>query len=77
VHRRKIDPLPDGAMIAVDGEAYAVRGKRLLRWTPRGYKGAKPRPRGITVDVLTPPSILEVLRAGYQPLWHPSGPPSP
>ena len=70
MHRRKIDTLPDGAMIARDGEAYAVRGKHLLRWTPRGYKGAKPRPRGATVDVLTPPSMLKVLARGYQPQWH-------
>lgn len=74
IHRRNIDTLPDGAMIAVDGEAYAVRGKRLLRWSPRGYKGAKPRPRGVTVDVLTPPSMLTVLKAGYHPQWHRSAP---
>jgi hypothetical protein len=49
-----------------------VRAKRLLRWTPRGYKGAKPRPKDVTVDVLTPPSILKVLKAGYPPQWHPS-----
>jgi hypothetical protein len=71
-HRRKIDGLPDGAMIALDGEAYALRGKRLLRWTPSGYVGAKPRPRKVAVDVLTPPSIVAVLKAGYSPLWHPS-----
>jgi hypothetical protein len=70
MHRRKIDTLPDGAMIARDGEAYAVRGKRLLRWTPRGYKDTKSRPRGVTVDVLTPPSMLKVLKAGYAPQWH-------
>ena len=32
-----LDMFPDGAMIALDGEAFAVRGKRLLRWTPAGY----------------------------------------
>jgi hypothetical protein len=69
-HRRGIDTLPDGAMIALDGKAYAVRGKHLLRWTPRGYEGSKPRPRGITVDVLTPPSMLSVLSRGYAPQWH-------
>jgi hypothetical protein len=73
LHRRKIDTLPDGAMIALDGEAYAVRGRQLLRWTPRGYRNAKPRPRGITVNVLTPPAIVKVLKAGYRPRWHPSG----
>lgn len=70
-HRAAIDTLPDGAMIARDGEAFAVRGGRLLRWTPAGYDKALPRPRGIEVDVLTPPSIVEVLRRGYVPLWHP------
>jgi len=71
-HRRNIDTLPDGAMIARGDEAYAVRGKHLLRWTPRGYKDAEPRPRGQTVEVLTPASILKVLKAGYAPQWHKS-----
>ncbi len=48
-----------------DGEAFAVRGDRILRWTPQGYDAEKPRPRGATVDVLTPPAILAVLSAGY------------
>ena len=64
--------LPDGAMIALAGDAFAVRGERLLRWTPSGYAEARPRPRCIGVDVLTPPSIVAVLAAGYRPLWHPS-----
>ncbi len=37
----------------------------LLRWTPRGYAESQRRPRGAPVDVLTPPSILAVLKAGY------------
>lgn len=69
-HRRKLDTLPDGAMVAFSGEAFAVLGKRLLRWTPMGYMEAIPRPRGIEADVLTPPSILAVLKRGYVPLWH-------
>ncbi len=69
---RKIDKLPDGVMIAIDGEALAVRGKRLLRWTSRRYAGAMPRPRKLSVEVLTPPSIVAVLKAGYVPLWHSS-----
>jgi hypothetical protein len=70
IHRRNIDTLPDGAMIARDGEAYAVRGTKLLRWTPRGYKDAKPRPNGVIVDVLTPPAMQKVLSRGYAPQWH-------
>lgn len=72
LHRREIDTLPDGAMIAFDGAAFVVRGTRLLRWTPSGYAKARPRPRGSHVDVLTPPSIVAVLARGYAPLWHPS-----
>jgi hypothetical protein len=71
LHRREIDALPDGAFVAREGEAYAVRGDQLLRWTPKGYAARKPRPRGITVDVLTPPSIVAALSAGYAPHWHP------
>ena len=72
LHRRNMDGLPDGAFIALAGDAFAVRGDRILRWTPQGYDAEKPRPRGGTVDVLTPPAILAVLAAGYQPRWHPS-----
>jgi hypothetical protein len=59
-------------MVAFAGEAFAVRGKCLLRWTPQGYSGAPPLPRRMMVEVLTPPSIVAVLKAGYSPLWHSS-----
>jgi hypothetical protein len=62
--------LPDGAVIALHDAAFAVRGDALLRWTPDGYRARVPRPRGTMVDVLTPPAILNVLAAGYQPHWH-------
>lgn len=71
-HRRAIDALPDGAMIAREGAAFALKGESLLRWTPEGYAARERRPAAIAVDVLTPPSILAVLAAGYRPLWHPS-----
>jgi hypothetical protein len=72
VHRRKIDTLPDGAVVAIDGETFAVRGSRLLPWTASGYGKPRKRPRGGQVDVLSPPAILAVLERGYRPLWHPS-----
>ena len=71
-HPHKLDSLPDGAMIALGDEAFAVRGKRLLLWTPTGYTESIPRSRGIDADVLTPPSILAVLARGYEPTWHSS-----
>lgn len=72
MHRRSIDTLPDGAVVTRAGEAFAVRGGALLHWTPQGYDARRPRPRGVTVDVLTPPAILAVLSAGYRPRWHPT-----
>ena len=69
-HVRKLDTLPDGAVIALADQAYAVRGRRLLRWTPAGYGESITRRRGGEADVLTPPSILAVLKRGYAPLWH-------
>jgi hypothetical protein len=72
LHRRKLDELPDGAMIALDGHAYAVRGANLLCWSPSGYVKKRARPPSIETDVLTPPAILTVLAKGYAPIWHPS-----
>lgn len=72
LHRRRVDALPDGAFIALEGEPFAIRGDVLLHWTPQGYDTRKRRRRGLTVDVLTPPAILAVLSAGYRPRWHPS-----
>jgi hypothetical protein len=72
LHRRNVDALPDGAFIATEEGAFAVRGKSLLHWTPDGYGACRPISRGTTVDVLTPPAVLAILSAGYQPHWHPS-----
>ena len=72
LHRRGIGELPDGAFVALEDGAHAARGGSLLRWTPEGYAARKNWPRGITVDVLTPPAILSVRAAGYRPHWHPS-----
>ena len=70
VHRLPIDELPDGAVIALDDGAWAIRGDEILRWTPNGYDARRARPRGLAFDVLTPPVTLAVLAAGYQPRWH-------
>lgn len=72
LHRCAIDTLPDGAMIARDGAAFALKGESLLRWTPQGYAERQRRPAGAEVDLLTPPSIVAVLGRGYTPLWHAS-----
>lgn len=67
-----VNDLPDGAFVALEEDAWAVRGDALLRWMPAGYLTKRPRPRSINIDVLTPPAILAVLAAGYRPPWHDS-----
>jgi len=62
--------LPDGAMLEAGGEFYATAGGRLLRWTPGGYVQA-PAPAG-GLALLTPPSTLRAMAAGYRPVLHPS-----
>jgi len=71
-HAVPFSDLPDGAFVVVEGRAFAVRGKTLLYWTPDGYATRRPRPRGGMAELLTPPAIVAVLAAGYQPRWHPS-----
>jgi hypothetical protein len=73
-HDVPFDGLPDGAFVLHDGAAYLVDGDRLLRWSVAGYERAVLRPRG-QATVLTPPSLVAVLDAGWQPvvpLMHPS-----
>ena len=73
-HESPFDTLPDGAFVVVDGSPFMVLGDGLRRWTPAGYTAATSRPRG-TAIVLTPPSLVSVLAAGWNgavPLIHPS-----
>ena len=70
------DELPDGAYVLIDERPWLVLGGELAQWTPSGYRARRPRPRGETTLVLTPPSLVAVLRAGWDPqtvpLLHPS-----
>jgi hypothetical protein len=74
-HDARFDELPDGAFVLRDGAPWLVRGLELLRWTAAGYAARAPRPDTQRALVLTPPSLLRVLRTGWQPLvplMHPS-----
>jgi hypothetical protein len=70
-HRMPFGNLPYGTFIALENAAYAVRGSHLLRWSESGYLEKIARPHG-NANVLTPPSIVAILAAGYEPQWHPS-----
>ena len=71
MHRLHAGALPDGAVVARNGVALALREGRALAWSFAGYSDAGPRPQG-EVDVLTPPAILHALKRGYAPGWHES-----
>ena len=64
------DELPDGSAISAAGDAYILARGRAFRWTAKGYEGPLQIPRAEAL--LTPPSMLEALRAGYRPALHPS-----
>jgi hypothetical protein len=72
LHRRPANELPDGTVIARGEHAFALRAGSLLRWSASGYRERVARPRRGEVDILTPPAIVAVLAAGYQPRWHAS-----
>ena len=74
VHEAALDELPDGAFVLRDGEPWLVDGRELRRWTPAGYTDRVPRPGG-SATLLTPPSLVELLRTEREPLvplLHPS-----
>jgi hypothetical protein len=75
VFRAALDELPDGVLVTAPGwgrQAQLVWGEHLLAWSPAGYGCRRPRAKGEEVNVLTPQSTVETIRAGYVPEVHPS-----
>jgi hypothetical protein len=73
-YERPFDGLPDGAFVLLDDEPWLVLEDALQRWSPDGYAERRPRPGGRAL-VITPPTTLAVLAAGWEgsvPLLHPS-----
>jgi hypothetical protein len=65
--------LPFGAMFEVGGKTYLQPESGPLRWTPTGYRISTTKFTELTsVKVLTPSSIVGLLRAGYVPHVHDS-----
>jgi hypothetical protein len=65
-----LEKLPDGAMVQAVGESFLIVRGRVLAWSPAGYR----EPENAIADamLLTPPSTLRALSAGYRPALHPS-----
>lgn len=64
--------LPDGTMIEIDDAAYAVKDDHLLHWSFAGYTEKRARSPSMRGRLLTAPSIIVILRRGYEPRWHQS-----
>jgi hypothetical protein len=66
LHNARWVDLPDGTFVRlVDNSPAVVVGRRLAGWTTEGYRTYWPRPIHGTAVVITPPSTVAVLRAGY------------
>jgi hypothetical protein len=64
-----IGQLPNGAVIASAGEAYTIAQGRAFRWSEQGYQAV--RQIRHADGLLTPPSTLLAIHAGYRPVLHP------
>jgi hypothetical protein len=75
--RKRLHPLPapierlaDGVMVALDGESYLIARGKALRWSFAGYHRAAIGTGAAML--LTPPSVVRALQAGYRPMLHPT-----
>jgi hypothetical protein len=62
--------LPDGAMVQAGDESFLIVQGRVLKWSMAGYQKAEAAIENVLL--LTPPSTVRALGAGYRPVLHPS-----
>ena len=60
--------LPDGAMVLAGTESYLIVQGRVLQWSMAGYRKAEHAIEDAIL--LTPPSTLRAISAGYRPVLH-------
>ncbi len=74
-HAAELANLPDGAFVLLaddPGRPYLVLGDRLVAYAPEGYCGSRVRPKRADVLMLTPPTTMAVMRAGFSAALHAS-----
>jgi hypothetical protein len=65
--------LPDGTFVRFEGRSHLLWNGRIHPWSPEGYAlQIRPTAGMGEVEVLTPRSIVAVLKGGYVPGVHPS-----
>ena len=86
LHAERVDPrtrrqwtrpaqageLPDGAMVRRDDACGLLAGGCFVPWSFAGYLAPVALRPDAPVELLTPPSSVAALAAGYRPLLHPS-----
>jgi hypothetical protein len=86
LHEERVDPssrrqrtrpatfgdLPDGVMVALDGTPGLVLGGTFVPWSFAGYGRGTALTSRTRVTLLTPPSTVASIAAGYAPTVHPS-----
>lgn len=70
-HVADMAALPDGAFVLIADVPHLVRGDALLPYAPGSYGAPVRRPTG-PATLLTPPPTVDVMRAGFRPVLHPS-----
>jgi hypothetical protein len=65
-----LEKLPDGAMVQAGERSFLIVAGKPLLWTPSGYRAAA----SVLKDakLLTPPSTLRAIAAGYRVVLHES-----
>src|SRR5580704_15027542 len=61
-----------GVMVRHNGTCGLLAAERFLPWTHRGYLDPVALGPATRVELLTPPSTVAVIAAGYRPMLHPS-----
>jgi hypothetical protein len=59
--------IPNGSFVSIDKEAHLIYNQEIFRWTPFGYEKGIGLPDKSSLNVLTPKSIVNTFRAGYEP----------
>ena len=65
-----VKQLPDGAMVQAGEESFLIVQGRALQWSMAGYQEVDAAIENAML--LTPPSSLRAMIAGYRPVLHPS-----
>jgi hypothetical protein len=72
LHRSSWPELPAGAFVLLDDQPAVVLDSAVVPWTVRGYEAARSRPSTGAAQVITPPSTVAALLAGYRPQIDPA-----